>query len=73
MLSYIGKECSVVPYRDGYDSTYNAPIANVATACKSPENGEIFILIFHEALWMGSLMDNSLINPNQLLHYGVNV
>ena len=73
VLSYTGNDCSVVPYREGYDSTDNIPIANVVTAWKLPENGEIFILIFHEALWMRSLMDDSLINPNQLRHYGVNV
>ena len=73
VLSYTGKECSVVPYREGYESTDNVPIANVVMAWKCPENGEIFILIFHEALWMGYLMDDSLINPNQLLHYSVNV
>ena len=56
VLSYTGKECSVVPYQEGYESTDNVPISNVATAWKSPENGEIFILIFHEALWMGSLI-----------------
>ena len=30
-------------------------------------------MIFHEALWMGSLTEDSLINPNQLRHYGANV
>ena len=72
VFSYTGKECSVVLYQEGCDLTDNVPIANVATAWQSPENGEIFTLIFHEALWMGSLMDNSLINLNQLRHYGVN-
>ena len=32
LLSYIVKECSVVPYREGYESTDNVPIANVDTA-----------------------------------------
>ena len=73
VLSYTGKECSVFPYQDEYESTDNIPISNVATAQQSHENGEIFILIFHEALWMGSLMDDSLFNPHQLRHYGVNV
>ena len=73
LLSYTGKECSVVPYLDRYDSTDNVPIINVATVWQSPENGDIFILIFNEAMWMGSLMDDSLNNPNQLRHFGVNV
>ena len=73
VLSYTGKKFSVVPYQEGYESTYNVPIANVAMAWQCPENGDIFILIFYETLWMGSLMDDSLINPNQLRHYGLNV
>ena len=72
VLSYTGNECSVVPYQERYESTDNVPIANVATSWQSPKNGDKFILIFHEALWMGFLMDNSMINPNQLRHYGVN-
>ena len=31
------------------------------------------ILVFHEALWMGPHLDHSLINPNQLRHYGLTV
>ena len=73
LLSYTGKECSVVPYQDGYESTDNVPIANVATSWQSPENGDIYIFIFHEALLVVYLMDDSQINPNQLRHYGINV
>ena len=73
VLSYTGKQCSVFPYREGYESTENVPIANVLSEWQPPENGDIFILIFHEALWMGSVMDDSMINPNQLRHYGINV
>jgi hypothetical protein len=30
--------------------------------------------MFHEALWMGlKTMDHSLLNPNQMRHYGINV
>ena len=47
VLSYTGKEYSVVPYREGYESINNEPIANVETECKSPKNGEIFIVIFY--------------------------
>ena len=73
VFSYTGKEFSVVPYRDGYESIDNVPVANVTTSWQSPENGEIFILVFREALCMGSLMENSQINSNQLRHYGINL
>ena len=73
VLSYTGKECNVVPYREDYEAVNNIPIAQVATAWQSPESGQLYILIFNEALWMGNSMKNSLINPNQLRHFGINV
>ena len=72
VLHYTGKECSVVPYRDDYKSV-TVPVASVATAWQSPVTGEVYILVFNEALWMGDSMSNSLINPNQLRHFGVHV
>ena len=44
-----------------------------ATAWQSPESGQIYILIFNEALWMGDTLDHTLVNPNQLRHYGITV
>jgi len=73
VLSYTGQECNVTPYRDDYESVNNVPIANVATAWQCPKTGQVYILVFHEALWMGDTMTHSLINPNQLRHYGVHV
>jgi hypothetical protein len=35
--------------------------------------GETIVLVFNEALWYGNQMDHSLINPNQLHHFGVTV
>lgn len=32
-----------------------------------------YILVFHEGLWMGESMPNSLINPNQLRAFGCTV
>ena len=29
--------------------------------------------MFHEGLWMGDQMEHSLLNPNQLRHFGVTV
>ena len=73
ILEYTGKVCDVSPYRDDYDSVTNVPIVQAATAWQSPHTGQTYILIFHEALWMGDHMKNSLINPNQLRHYGTRV
>ena len=35
--------------------------------------GQTYILVFHEGIWMGDLMEHSLANPNQLQYYGTTV
>ena len=73
ILNYTGKECDVSPYREDYESINNVPIVTAATAWQSPITGQTYILVFNEAIWMGEHMDQTLINPNQLRHYGVKV
>ena len=73
VIGYTGNECDVQPYREDYDSIANVPIATVATAWQSPLTGQCYILVFNEALWMGDSLPHSLVNPNQLRHFGVHV
>jgi hypothetical protein len=73
ILNYTGRECDVSPYTDTYDAIKGVPIIKGATAWTSNLTGETFIMVFNKALCMGKVMEHSLINPNQLRHYGVNV
>ena len=73
ILSHIGRECDVSPYTEAYNAITDVPIVTGATAWTCPETGDTLILVFHESLWMGDIMDHSLINPNQLRHYGIQV
>ena len=73
VLNYTGKVCDVSPYRDDYAPVSNVPIVTAATAWQSSHTGQTYILVFHETLWMGDSMDSTLINPNQLRHYGTQV
>ena len=73
VLSFTGKECDVSPFTDDYDSISNVPIVHAATAWQSSSRGQTYILVLNEALWMGDTMDHTLINPNQLRHYGTKV
>ena len=70
ILQYTGKECDVSPYRGDYESIKGVPIVHAATAWQSPHSGQTYILVFNESLWMGDKMDHTLINPNQLRHFG---
>ncbi len=49
------------------------PIVTAGTASTCLETGQTCVLVFHEGLWMGESMSNSLINPNQLRAYGCTV
>ena len=73
ILNYSGRECDVSPYTDAYDAIKGVPIVKGATAWTSNMTGETFILVFNEALWMGEVMEHSLINLNQLRHHGIGV
>ena len=70
-MNYTERVCDVMPYSDDYEARTNIPIVQAATGFTA-SNGMRYILIFNEALWMPEL-HNSLMNPNQLRDYGVEV
>ena len=70
-LSYTDRSCDVAPYTDTYTPIQDVSIIHAATGYTSAA-GRNYILVFNEVLWMESL-DHSLINPNQLRHFGTTV
>ncbi len=50
---------------DNYDAVKDVPVTRFTTAF-TDENGAKHILIINKALFFGSTMDHSLINPNQI-------
>ena len=73
VMHYTCRECDVSPYHEDYKPIKGVPIVQAATVWQSALTGQGYILIFNEALWMGDSIENSLINPNQLRHYGIDV
>jgi hypothetical protein len=73
VLSFTGRICDVSPFVDHYKPTRGIEVVSAATAWDDPETLETIILVFHEALWMGDMMEHSLINPNQCRSYGISV
>ena len=71
-MHYTGRECDVSPYDTNYSPAKNIPIVSAATAWQSQNTGQVYILILNEALWMPNL-PHSLIDPNQLRHFGTTV
>jgi hypothetical protein len=53
-----------------YESMKDVPVVSAATAWTNEDSGETFILLFHQVLWYGSKLPHSLLNPNQIRHFG---
>ena len=70
LLSTTGQCCEVKGFHDDFAPIQDVPVARVATAWKD-RDGATQILVVNEALYFGSEMDHSLINPNQIRHFGV--
>ena len=62
-----------MPYSDTYDAITDVPVVTGATLWTSPHDGDEYILIFNEALWMGNTLQHTLVNPNQLRAYGTTI
>ena len=73
IAQYSGRECDVLPYSDDYEAVTGVPIVTGATAWTDQATGETWIILIHEAIWMADTMPHSLINPNQLRAYGIDV
>ena len=73
ILSHTGQSFEVMPYSDTYDTITDVPVVTGATLWTSPHDGDEFILVFNEALWMGNTLQHTLVNPNQLWAYGMTV
>lgn len=59
------RTADVYAYDSSIQPIENVPIVSGATAYDDPMSGDTFILVFNEALYYGTALDHSLINPNQ--------
>ena len=72
-ISFTGQTCEVQGFHDDMSAIKDIPVATTATAYTDQETGQTYILIFNEALYFGSTMDHSLVNPNQIRASGISV
>jgi hypothetical protein len=47
------------------------PVVQAGTAYTHPETGETVILVVNQGLYMGDMLNSSLLNPNQLWSFGI--
>ena len=72
-LWFTDETVSVAPFIGEYSPLKDVPIASVATAWDSPEDGRTLLLIINEALYFGDRMNHTLLCPNQLRYNGIQV
>jgi len=71
ILSHTTRVADVYAYDKAIAPIENVPIVTGATAYDCPVTQATYILVFHESLYYGTKLDHSLINPNQVRHYGI--
>jgi hypothetical protein len=71
ILHYTTRTADVYAYDKSYKPLEGVPIVTGATAHDDRTNGLTYILLFNEALYYGTKLDHSLINPNQIRSYGI--
>ena len=65
--------CEVKPFLDSYDAVSEIPVARVCTVWTDPATSQEYLLVGDQFLWFGTMMDHSLINPNQLRAFNIPV
>ena len=73
ILQYTTRSAEVYSYDKASEPKRDVAIVTGATAYDCKDTGETCILVFNESLFYGSSLDHSLINPNQLRDFGVDV
>ena len=70
LIKFEGHTVTVTPYHDKYEPM-KVKIAMVATLWEDPKDGQLYILLIHEALYFGDHLKQTLLNPNQLQSHGL--
>ncbi len=71
VLEYTRRTADVYAYDESIKPIQNVPIVTGATAWTDPTTDETYILVINEALYYGTRLNHSLINPNQIRAYGI--
>ena len=66
LLELTGEKVNVYPFSDNLPAVQEVPIGTALTIWESPSDGQIWMLVIHEALYFGDRLKESLLCPNQL-------
>jgi hypothetical protein len=68
-----GKICDVNPFLQSYQPVQEIPVARCCTVWMDQTDSMEYLLVGDHMLWFGTLLPNSLFNPNQMRAYGIRV
>ena len=71
VLEYTTRTVYVYAYGKEIAPLNDVPIVSRATAWDDTASGQTYTIVINEALYYGTKLDHSLINPNQIRAYGV--
>ena len=66
LLELTGEKVNVFPFSDDLPAVQEVSIGTALSIWESPSNGQIWMLVIHEALYFGDRLKESLLCPNQI-------
>ena len=73
LMEYTGELCDVNPFLDSYQPIQEIPVARCCTVWTNQDDSVEYLLVGDQMLWFGTQLPHSLINPNQIRAYGLDV
>ena len=73
VMELMGIECKVSPFLDSYKPMNNVPVARCGMVWTDKTLGQDYLLVADQMLFFGTTLQHSLINPNQVRAYGIDV
>jgi hypothetical protein len=73
LMDLTGDICEVTPFLESFEPVDEVPVARCGTIWTSPQTGKEYLLVADQMLCFGTQLPNSLLNPNQLCTFGVDV
>ena len=73
LVSFSNKVCEVSPFLDLYQPVKYITVARVSTVWMDPTPSREYLVIGYQFLWFGTMIDHSLINPNQVRSFNIPV
>jgi hypothetical protein len=72
-MELTGEICEANPFLASYQPVQEIPVARCSTVWTDQTDSTEYLLVGDQMLWFGTLLPNSLINPNQMRAYGLKV